>query len=151
LKKAKEEVEKTGRQEYFKKIRSIASSFIAESPESDAVVPLDNLSQGYSDRVAALLDRAANLADDDDEELTRLAQELSWAKMTVEIIVARDNTGGTGVTCATGCAGEYDQCVGENGCETGGWVCICCVPCSIQYMGCMRRCILGGSGGVVLL
>jgi hypothetical protein len=43
LKKAKEEVEKTGRQEYFKKIISIASSFIAESPESDAVVPLDNI------------------------------------------------------------------------------------------------------------
>lgn len=47
-----------------------------------------------------------------------------------------------GNSCVTNCRLEYSQCVSENQCQSHWGVCICCVPCSLQYMGCIRRCVI---------
>jgi hypothetical protein len=40
----------------------------------------------------------------------------------------------------------------ENDCSYS-LVCLCCIPCSLQYSGCLARCVVtgGGFGGGVVI
>lgn len=151
------EVDRIGKREYFTKVRSAARGTLAQLPDIRETERLDPLFRRYVERLTVLMDEGMKLSEADEGNLARFAQEVAWAKLVADIAVAaiarrNDGGGGTGPTCVTKCANEYDQCVSENGCDTSGWICVCCTPCSLQYMGCVARCALpvGGFGGVVI-
>lgn len=151
------EVVKVGRDEYLKKIRSAARSAGKVMADFDSMDKMEPLAKQYLSKVNELVEFGAKLTEWDDEAMARYASEVAWAKFATDVVVsmARDNsgTGGSGGTCVTRCADEYDQCVRENKCNTGGWICVCCMPCSLQYMGCVARCTMRGSGfgGIVMV
>lgn len=152
------EVRKLGGREFLRKVRSAAKNAISQLPDDYEIEKLDAVSRRYVERISAVIETGLKLTDWNDAELARFAQEVSWAKLGSDIaatVMARmssDGGGGSGPTCVTKCAQEYDQCVQENNCDTSGWVCICCVPCSLQYMGCIAKCTVGvgGLGGIVI-
>lgn len=112
------------------------------------------LARKYFNSVKILTTEAKNASSWNLQHLTRFVGEINWVKHIMDIQAAYlDNGGGGGQTCVTQCANEYNQCVTENQCDTGGWVCLCCVPCSLQYMGCIGRCSIpgaGSSGGIFI-
>ncbi len=150
------EIEKLGRQEFLKKIRASARNAISNLPDASECEKLDPISRQYLERVTNIIESGLKSSDWDDSELAKYAQEVSWGRLTSNIAagyMALDNSGGGGgPTCVTRCEQEYHDCTSENNCETGGWVCVCCVPCSLQYAGCVAKCVTvgGGFGGVVI-
>ena len=151
------EVQKLGRREYLRKVKSAAKNAISQLPDDREIEKLDAVSRQYVERISSLIEAGLKLSDSDDAAIARFAHEVSWAKLGTDIaatVMARmsGGGGGSGPTCVTSCADEYNQCVQENNCDTGGWICICCVPCSLQYMGCVAKCVTvgGGFGGVVI-
>ena len=151
------EARKIGKDEYLKKIRTAARSAGKELAYSDSSEKMDPLAKQYVERVSSLLEFGSKLTEWDDEALARYLNEVAWAKFATDVVMsvmARDNSGGggSGPTCVTRCATEYDQCVSENSCDTSGWICVCCMPCSLQYMGCVAKCstVGGGFGGLVI-
>jgi hypothetical protein len=155
------EIKRVGLQLYLRKVKSAARKALAQMPDEEEISKLDIVSKRYVEQVGALTERGLKATEWGEEELIQFAQELAWAQLTTSIastIIAKDNDGGgggSGKTCVTKCADEYNQCTAENGCDTGGWICICCSPCSLQYMGCVARCVTfsGGifGGGAVIL
>lgn len=151
------EVQKVGRDEYLKKIRSAARSAGKLMADFDSMDRMEPLAKRYLTQVHELVEFGAKLSEWDDAAMARYAGEVAWAKFATDLVaaMARDNSGGgggSGPTCVTRCADEYDQCVRENRCDTSGWVCVCCMPCSLQYMGCVAACTIrtGGFGGIVI-
>lgn len=152
------EAKKIGKDEYLKKIRTSARSAGKELAYTDSSEKMDPLARQYVERISGLLETGAKLTEWDEEALARYLNEVAWAKFATDLVssvMARDNSGtggGSGPTCVTKCANEYDQCISENSCDTSGWICVCCVPCSLQYMGCVAKCSMvgGGFGGVVI-
>lgn len=47
--------------------------------------------------------------------------------------------GDGGNTCVTNCKNDYNRCMRENDCSHS-ILCLCCIPCSLQYMGCVAGC-----------
>lgn len=56
-------------------------------------------------------------------------------------------------TCATKCRDEYNRCMTENDCnydrDSFFGICLCCVPCSLQYGGCLAACVIGNNDGII--
>lgn len=153
------EVQKLGRKEFLRNVRTAAKAASSQLPDDGEVKKLDSVSKRYVERVADLIERAMKLSDWNSEELFRFANELSWGKLSSDIAataMARLSGGGGGCggrTCVTKCADEYNKCVEENNCDTGGWICLCCALCSLQYMGCVAKCVTvgGGFGGGIII
>lgn len=151
-----EEVQKLGRREYLRKIKSAAKNALSQLPDNHEIEKLDAVSREYVEKISSLIEAGLKLSDSDDATIARFAHEVSWAKLGTDIaatVMARisNGGGGGGPTCVTRCANEYDKCMQENNC-TSSFFCICCVPCSLQYMGCVAKCVTvgGGFGGVVI-
>ncbi|MGJ7459026.1 hypothetical protein ACR80S_03345 [Halomonas sp. MA07-2] len=152
------EIQKLGKREFVRHVRVAAKRAFASLPDESEVEKLDAVSRQYIEGVSSLIETGLKWSDSDDAAIARFAQDLAWAKLSTDIAVsamarkAGDGGGGTGPTCVTQCAQEYDKCVSENGCDTSGWICLCCSPCSLQYMGCVARCVTvgGGIGGIVI-
>ncbi len=144
------EIEKIGRQGYLRKVRSAARKALAQMPDDEVTEKLDAVSKRYITQVSALVESGLKAMDWGETELARFANDLAWAKLVLSVsgtIIDLDNGGGGGgPTCVTQCASQYEQCVKENDCDTGGWLCLCCIPCSLQYMGCGWKCITAGGG-----
>lgn len=153
-----DQIQKLGRKEFLRKVKSASKNAYKHLLDADETKKLDDVSTQYIERVTNIIEIGSRSSDWNDSQIIRYAQEVSWGKLSSDIAVsflARDNPGGGGgggQTCVSRCAGEYDQCVSENGCDTSGWVCVCCVPCSLQYMGCVAKCVTvgGGFGGIVI-
>ena len=141
------ELEEAGLRTILSEIQSSARKAFAGLAEVDTE-SLNAFGQDYVDRVSHLLRQATDASSWDESRVGAFMGEIRWAKLVTDMQVAfmmRDNDGGGGGgTCVTQCATEYDQCVTENGCDTSGWVCLCCAPCSLQYMGCVAKCTTGG-------
>lgn len=152
------ETQRIGKDEFLKKIRSAARSAGKELADFDSMERMDPLATQYLAKVTSLIEYGTKLNEWDEEALARYIGEVAWAKFASDVVMsfmARDNSGsggGSGPTCVTKCANEYDQCISENRCDTSGWVCVCCMPCSLQYMGCVAKCtvVRGGFGGIVI-
>lgn len=43
-------------------------------------------------------------------------------------------------SCTQQCADVYNNCMAANDCTRGGWVCVCCIPCSLVFVTCMASC-----------
>jgi hypothetical protein len=152
------EVQKLGRQDFFDRIQQAAREAICRLPTDGEIKKLDPLSLRYIEQIKEVISAGLTLSDQGDEELISFAREVAWAKLSSNIasnlIIAMDNNGdggGSGKTCVSQCADEYNKCVDENDCDTSGWICLCCTPCSLQYMACVARCcrIGGGLGPVI--
>jgi hypothetical protein len=103
-------------------------------------------------QVDHLLLQAADAETWNERQITEFALQLSWAKLGADLFsstIARDN--GPGLTASTRCEEEYDQCMVEHNCTTSTF-CICCTPCSLQYIACMAGMFraTGGSRGPVI-
>lgn len=106
-------------------------------------------------RMRGLYEHAATARSWDDDDLADFAAELAGMAEAHEIIIVyldEQDGGGQGGTTSADCRRLYDACVntecGPGG--DGGLVCVCCTPCSLEYIGCMRRVITGlmrGAGG----
>lgn len=151
------QAQKIGKAEFLKQVRSAARTAGKQLADFDSMEKLDPLAKQYLSKVTDLIEYGTKLSEWDDEALARYIGEVAWAKFASDVVMsfmARDNSGGggSGPTCVTKCANEYDQCISENGCDTSGWICVCCMPCSLQYMGCVARCAMvrGGFGGIVI-
>ncbi|MCB9054959.1 MAG: hypothetical protein H6549_03785 [Chitinophagales bacterium] len=57
-------------------------------------------------------------------------------------------------TCATKCRDDYNKCMTENDCnydrDSVFGICLCCTPCSLQYAGCLARCVISGNNNGVI-
>jgi hypothetical protein len=109
---------------------------------------LDETSQRFARRIDELLAEAVNAERWNDTQLAFFARDLGWAKLTADIgaiALRQGGGGGGGGTCVTRCAAEYNQCMLENGC-TSSFICLCCIPCSLQYMGCVAGCTMNAGG-----
>ena len=152
------EAQKIGKDEFLKKIRTAARNAGKELTYSESSEKMDPLAMQYIERISGLMEQGAKLTEWDDEALARYLNDVAWAKFATDVVssvMAKDNPGsggGSGPTCVTKCANEYDQCISENSCDTSGWICVCCMPCSLQYMGCVAKCtvVRGGFGGIVI-
>jgi len=147
------EIERHGRRELLGLIQRSARMALAKMV--DEPKHLNTVGRRYLDQVSELLQRAASAKSWSNDELIAFAHEVAWAKLLTDADVIYRRASGSGtsdVTCVTACAQEYAQCLNENGCDANAWVCLCCVPCSLQYMGCVASCSLPGAGrGIMML
>lgn len=113
---------------------------------------LSNAGRRYLEQVHELLQDATQATSWNAPQLASFATEVAWVRLVSDLGVAyMKRGGGAGLdepTCVTKCANEYTKCIGENGCDDSGWVCLCCTPCSLQYSGCVASCTLGGGLGL---
>ncbi len=143
------QAEKLGRRQLMQQIGGAAKKAMSQLPGDCEVEKLDAVSRRYLERVTHLIQSGLSASKWDDAEIVRFTGEMAWAQLSTDIIstvIQRDNAdsgGDSGDTCVTRCRKEYEKCVGptENDCDTGGWGCLCCVPCSLQYMGCVAGCV----------
>jgi hypothetical protein len=147
------EIQKLGKGEFLRDVRSAARNAISQLPDSSEVEKLDSTSRQYFEQIAKVVEAGLGMSQWDDQEVTRFVRDVSWAQLCTGVAaIALQNTGGGpgGQTCPTDCENEYDKCMKEHDC-THSFICICCVPCSLRYMGCMASCIRKGkSGGLTL-
>jgi hypothetical protein len=150
------ELRKKGRQQYCSEVRVAGKKALSQIPDERDLTKLDPISRTYIQRTSLFVQNAVRLPDTDDAALLQLIHDAAWVKLTADLagaVIARMNDGGGtgGATCATRCRSEYDQCMSENDCSYS-FFCLCCVPCSLQYGGCMARCVVGagGFGGLVI-
>jgi hypothetical protein len=113
----------------------------------------------FVERVLVVITDALQTTRWSDAQLVEFAQALSWGTLSASLAAVAvglksegGGNGGNGKTCVTQCRDEYDNCMKENQCKKGGWICLCCAPCSLQYVGCVAKCVVkvGGFGGIVI-
>ena len=144
------EAAKLGRETILRNI-SIESRKAFSAGDDPEGTDLDETSKLFIEGVDKLLVGGLDAKTWSDSQLSRFVHELGWAKVAADVVaaaVARDNDDGS--TPANRCQTEYDNCMKTSGC-THSFFCLCCVPCSLQYLGCMRKIVFGGglvSGGI---
>jgi len=149
------EFQKKGRQQYCSEVRTAAKKALSHFPDERELTKLDPVSRSYIQRSSIFVHNALRLSDADDVALIQLINDAAWVKLASDVagaVMARMNDGGGtgGPTCATRCRNEYDQCMTEHDCSYS-FFCLCCIPCSLQYSGCIARCVVGVGGfGVVI-
>ena len=113
----------------------------------------------FHTRVSNLLKDILATTDWTDERLIRIAREADWAhtsmalaalahtskQSTLSLSPRLPNDGGGGPTAANKFSDEYDQCMKASSC-TYSLLCLCCVPCSLQYVGCMGKVLAAAPG-----
>jgi hypothetical protein len=144
-KQLKLEFQSTDRNAYLSNIEKTAKSVLASLPEKRDGAKVTGALQNFVERLRLLLELGAQASNWSDAQLTKYLRELAWLRTSSEMvgIALLDNSGGGGGndTCITKCRKEYDKCINDEGCDTSGWVCICCSACSLQYAGCIARCV----------
>jgi len=151
------EFQKKGRPQYCCEVRTAAKKAFSHFPDDRELTKLDPVSRLYIQRSSIFVQNALRLADADDAALIQLINDAAWVKLASDLagaVMARMNDGGGGTggpTCVTKCKNEYDKCMAENDCSYS-FFCLCCIPCSLQYSGCIARCVIAGNGfgGVVI-
>jgi hypothetical protein len=141
------ELKKAGRSNYLNRVSTVAQKGLQHPSTNTALQKLKPETRQLVTQMDALIAEGTTSSEWSDEKITQFAREVAWAKAAAThaaTMVFLQNEGG-GPTPATACANEYDQCMKENHCEPS-FFCLCCVPCSLQYMGCLRKIILGETG-----
>jgi hypothetical protein len=140
------ELKKIGKREFLEDVKSAAREALSDLPDDREIQKLDPVSRQYVERVSILIAASLRLTETDDAAIAQFAQDVSWAKLVTDI--AKDNA--PDKPSATVCKDEYQQCVEDHDCDTSGWVCVCCIPCSLRYIKCMMVRVVseGGIGGL---
>lgn len=113
-----------------------------------------------------------------EDEYNRVVKDLSWAILLLEGSnqppqpktnstakvksqgIASSGNGffvkvgdGNNKGCAKTCLDNYNACMADLDCnydrDSFLGICLCCAPCSAEYVGCMLACTLGNGGGVI--
>ena len=136
------EIEKLGQQAFRNELRSAAGKALTGFPaEVELQAIYSTAERQILYRMRDLLERCQRVDDlKEPVALATLAVELGWATRVTDMYAAYLRRGPGGRTCAGRCQSEYGQCTNEYNCDDSGWICICCTPCSLQYMGCVARC-----------
>jgi hypothetical protein len=141
------EFESTGRKIYLQRINSAARYALAQMPELEDIDKLSGPPRLFVERSSALVTEGLEAPSWSDLELATHAGELGWWRLAASVVaVAMQRNNGGGVTPATNCENQYEQCLLEHNCTDHSWVCICCMPCSYQYVRCMAGMVVGAGG-----
>jgi hypothetical protein len=141
------EIEQTGRKVYLQRINSAARQALAQMPGLEEVDKLTGAARLFVERTSVLVTDCLEAPSWDDTQIARFSGEMSWWRLSASVAtVAMQRDNGGGITPATNCEDQYEQCLGEHNCLSHGWFCVCCVPCSLQYMRCMSGMIVGAGG-----
>lgn len=131
----------------------ILTKIVSSSAMSLRSYPTSSQLQGVDPKIVTLLERGRKLLEAGRSASTFTAAQLKDYAGQVDLyqkeVMALKSTGdttGTGQTCVTKCLDEYNQCKRENSCEYS-IICLCCIPCSIQYSGCVAKCAWPGASG----
>jgi hypothetical protein len=150
------EFQRSDRAAFLRRVSSSAKRAPREALSEADVQSMAGPSAMLLQQVDSPLDAGRGASSFTDAQLASYVREVAWGKLAADmaaIAMRQKGGGGTGPTCATRCETEYDQCMDEHSC-TSSFLCICCIPCSLQYIGCMRKCIIGikgGAGGPVIV
>jgi hypothetical protein len=142
------EFDKLGREAYLQRVRSAARKALGKLPDGDEAKPLSGEAALVVEQMERLITDGLNAPEWSDARLAHYVTEVGWGRLvaaTVAIAMQGKGGGGGGDSCVTECAHEYDRCMAENSC-TSSFFCLCCMPCSLQYMGCVARCCRVGGG-----
>jgi hypothetical protein len=147
------EFDKLGREVYLQRVRSAARKAVAKLPDPDEGKKLSGEAALLVEQMEKLITDGLSAPEWSDARLSRYVTEVGWGRLvaaTATIAMQGHGGGGGGSSCVTECAQEYDRCMAENSC-TSSFFCLCCMPCSLQYMGCVARCVRGSGGiGVII-
>ena len=143
----RDEAQKAIQKGILGRIASSANNSLRKFPSPSQLRNVNTERRNYLEQVRKLLEEGKSASKWNADQLGSFADRVASLK---DKAVHLDNSGGGGgKTCVTSCKDEYNKCLEENDCEYS-FICICCVPCSLQYMGCIAGCIgVGGGGGVI--
>jgi hypothetical protein len=58
-------------------------------------------------------------------------------RQNVKVMAQDQDPGSGGPSTSADCAAIYNKCMTDNNC-TYSLVCLCCIPCSLEYLACMK-------------
>lgn len=145
-----QEIQRLGERELLRRIQQAARKGLVDFLDDSEIGRLSPPGRLIVERMRYVVEEGSRATSWDTSQLARMANDLAWAHhITRLMVVYLDNNSGSGEgkTCVTKCSDEYNKCMEENSCEYS-WFCLCCMPCSLQYMGCVAKCTVGFGGGI---
>ena len=142
----------------IQRVKPLAIEALKDFPSSATIDTLSQLSKdgkiGFK-QIRKVLESASTIDNNTSkEEYQSLLNDIIWNThvlndRTLHIMQMRPGGGGGGGTsCIRPCYDKYFNCMANSGCEVPWYgVCFCCVPCSLELMGCIKDCVLGSGGG----
>lgn len=142
------ELEQTVPDEEVKPIKEAATIALRGFPTPSDIEASRRLSvqeKSIISEVRNLIDKTSKISKMSRVQFDGLSNEIAWATELTTVIARQIGTGQPDDDCATKCLGEYDRCknshCGANH-QPKWYGCACCIPCSLQYMGCEGGCIV---------
>ena len=131
-------------------IERIGNKISLSLPKDTEIKKLKPQDRRIIEHISELLKTTKEAKSWDNAQLTSFARELGWISTIAYIQnnLGLGNSDGGGKTCAGRCQDKYNNCMKERGCTKDGWICLCCTPCSLLYMGCITRCALSKGPGI---
>jgi hypothetical protein len=147
------ELTKAASEEELKPIQEAATVVLRDFPTQAQIESSRNLNEQEKlifTEIRNVIVRTSDIKTITKKQLEGLANEISWMNELVTAIAkAKAPNNPDKRDCASRCADEYDSCK-DGHCGKGhrpSWYgCLCCMPCSLQYMGCTGRCTITGVG-----
>jgi hypothetical protein len=144
--------------EFTERLTASARKAQSAMPTADELKTTDKATKALFERLSTFLQDVASTTDWTDANLTGLAKDASWAQTSIGLRLRPADTPGGGPTGTVGqtpssaCQDLYEKCMQEESC-THSIVCLCCLPCVVDYAGCMRKIIFkpGGGGGTTVV
>ena len=132
--------------EFIERLTTAARKSQSMMPTADELKTLDKPTKALFERISALLEDVLSTTEWTDANLRALAKETGWVHTSIGLALRPADRPGGGSPTSTDCENVYSSCMKTHGC-TYSLLCLCCIPCSIEYAGCMRR-IITKFGGV---
>ncbi len=136
-----EECHKIGEKKVLNEIEEEAREALGNLPRENELEKISKTGRQLISRLSELYLSASKASQWSIAELELFTNEMAWVKHVCDIQVSyMINNGGNGFSGSKNCVAVYDECMKNHGCSDDGWICLCCVPCSIKY----SKCILTG-------
>jgi hypothetical protein len=137
--------------EFIDRLTASARKSKSLMPTDDELKTVDKPTKALFERLSVFLEEILSTTEWTDANLLSLARDAAWAHTSVGLSLRPANrpVGAPGWGSSSVCEDVYDQCMQDHGC-THSIVCVCCLPCVVEYTGCMKKIIfkVGGAGGV---
>jgi hypothetical protein len=127
------------------RIAATANNALRNFPNPSQFKNVNSERRNYLEQIRKLLNTGKSASKWNAAQLASFADQVD--KIKAKAVQLNNDGGGGGKTCVTRCRDEYNKCMDENDCEYS-FICICCSPCSLQYLGCMTNCAIPGGGAV---
>lgn len=137
-----------GTENFLKDVHRAARKARTNMPKQKDIKKMRGRSKLFVERVSGLISEALEANSWSEEEAIHFVREVAWANVAAAAasrVPTLDNEGGEAEppTCVTKCSIEYDKCMEDHNCGFDfSWYCVCCIPCSLQYAGCVAKCSL---------